>query len=344
MNIFGREDFLIITDYLKEGCNVADTIQQVIDENPNRTIYFPDGEYVLTHPILTPAKPSDSVSLSLSSYAVLKASDDWSDTEAMVRLGGKTPANDIRTNGSNYYFEGGIVDGNGRANGISIDGGRETAIRNVSIKHTRIGIHIKKGCNGAGSSDSDIRDVNIVGTGATDSIGVLVEGLDNSLTNMRIASVFIGVDLVGSGNFLRCIHPLYTGNSSYEDYENSCGFRECSQNWYQNCYSDQFGIGFRTTRATTSIFESCNSYWYSPREGKHIGFKADGKFNAVLTNFRVGSRNFEPEGRAQSMVLSVGESGGHGVIDRLIAYPPFFWDESTDQSYKDYVKAETILY
>ncbi len=342
MNILGRDDFLIITDYLKEGGDTADIIQQVIDDNPNRTIYFPDGEYVLSHPICTPAKPSDSVSLSLSAYAVLKASEDWSDTEAMVRLGGKTPANDIRTNGSNYYFEGGIVDGNGRANGISIDGGRETAIRNVSIKHTRIGIHIKKGCNGGGSSDADIRDVNIVGIGTTDSIGVLVEGLDNSLTNMRIASVFIGVDLVGSGNILRCIHPLYSGSSNYEDYENSCGFREHSQNWYQNCYSDQFGIGFRTTRGTTSIYDSCNSYWYSPRGKTHIGFKSDGKFNAVLTNFRVGSRNFEPEGRAECIILSAGEEGGHGVIDRLITYPSFFWDDSTDQTYREYLKGELI--
>ena len=73
MNIFGREDFLIITDYLKEGCDVADTIQQVIDANPNRTIYFPDGEYILTHPILTPAKPADSVSLALSNGPLRKS-------------------------------------------------------------------------------------------------------------------------------------------------------------------------------------------------------------------------------------------------------------------------------
>ena len=38
---------------------------------------------------------------------------------------------------------GGIIDRASVADGISIDGGRETAVRNVSIKHTGIGLHIK---------------------------------------------------------------------------------------------------------------------------------------------------------------------------------------------------------
>ena len=53
--------------------------------------------------------------------------------------------------------------------------------------------HIKKGANNL-SSDADITGVNIVGNGTTDSIGVLIEGFDNTLTNMRIANVFICID------------------------------------------------------------------------------------------------------------------------------------------------------
>lgn len=116
----------------------------------------------------------------------------------MIRLGETHRANDIRTVGSNYYFEGGIIDGNGIANVISIDGGRETVIRNVSIEHTRVGIHIKKGANN-NSSDAGVFGVDIVGNGKPDSIGVLIQGSDNSLTNLRIADVFIGVKLLGSG-------------------------------------------------------------------------------------------------------------------------------------------------
>ena len=105
--------YLVVTDtVVADGkTDVADQIQKLIDDNPNRTIYFPDGVYVLGHPILTPADPKKSVDLQLSNYAVLKAADGWSSEEAMVRLGGECPANDIRTIGSNYSFTGGIVDG-----------------------------------------------------------------------------------------------------------------------------------------------------------------------------------------------------------------------------------------
>ena len=50
---------LVITDYIENDgkSSVSAAIQKVIDENPNRTIYFPDGTYVLSEPIITPADP-----------------------------------------------------------------------------------------------------------------------------------------------------------------------------------------------------------------------------------------------------------------------------------------------
>lgn len=293
---------------------VADDIQALIDGNPHRTLYFPDGIYLLSHPIMTPADPDYSVSLSLSAYAVMKASDGWSSDEAMIRLGAIKPRNEIRVIGSNYYFAGGIVDGNGVANGISIDGGRETSVHDVSIKHTKIGIHIKHGCNG-NSSDADILGVNIVGNRARDSIGVLVEGSDNSFTNMRIADVFIGVKIpTGSGSIMRNIHPLYT--CDYTDYENSCGFYDMTgDNWYETCYSDHFGIGFYMTKNVGyNRYDSCVSYWYSPREKSHIGFASEGCFNGLVMNAKVGFRGEE----AKNLVLSEGAPGGKGVFQNLI--------------------------
>ncbi len=37
------------------GEDAADALQALIDASPNRTIYIPDGEYVLSHPVATPA-------------------------------------------------------------------------------------------------------------------------------------------------------------------------------------------------------------------------------------------------------------------------------------------------
>ena len=202
--------FVVITDYVEvnAGRDVSAEIQQVINENPQKTIYFPDGEYLLANPIATSGNPANAVALQLSNFAVLKAMDGWNHTEAMVRLGGAEAYNNIHLPGSNYYLEGGCIDGNMVANGVSIDSGRETSIRNVSIKRTYIGLHIKHGAN-SGSSDADIETVNIVGNAKPGSIGVLIDGYDNTLTNMRIAAVQTGVKIVGGGNFLRNIHPLY---------------------------------------------------------------------------------------------------------------------------------------
>ena len=140
----------------------------------------------------------------------------------MVRLGASHPANDINTPGSNYGLRGGIIDGGGVADGVSIDGGRETVIQNVSIKHVNIGVHVKRGANN-GSSDADVSSVNIVGTNTTSSIGLLIEGYDNTFTNMRIASVNVGVMIKSAGNMLRNIHPLYIRGEK-QDYESTRGF------------------------------------------------------------------------------------------------------------------------
>ena len=60
--------YIIATDYMvADGTtDVSESIQELIDNNPNRTIFFPDGEYLLGTPILTPAHPKKSVDIQLS--------------------------------------------------------------------------------------------------------------------------------------------------------------------------------------------------------------------------------------------------------------------------------------
>jgi hypothetical protein len=260
----------------------------VIDNNPNRTIYFPDGEYVIDKPILTPADPRKSVSLKLDDFAIIRASDNWCSDEAMIRLGGKDPANDIFSCCTNYGLDGGIIDCNGIAKGISIDSGRETYVRNTSIKNAVIGLHIKYGTN-SGSSDADIFGINITGTGKCDSTGVLIEGYDNTLTNIRIGNVFVGVDITGGGNILRNIHPLYyyINPSSYEYYNDSIGFKNDRTNWFENCYSDQFATGFYTTHG--GVYRDCYAYWYSEKQTKHIAISSEADFDGKISNMNVNS-------------------------------------------------------
>lgn len=281
-------ELLMATDCIDlNSADVSCDIQNMIDSNPNRTIYFPDGVYNLSNSIFTPADPKKSVDLQLSNYAVFKANDDFKG-EALVRLGGKDSYNTTSVNGSNYSLTGGIIDGSGIANGVSIDSGRETKISNVSIKNTIVGIKIKYGAN-SGSSDSDIFGCNITGTGTTDSIGILVEGYDNTITNVRINNVFIGMYINSAGNSFTNIHPLYT--SDYTDYENSCGFYDKgNSNTYNYCYSDQFCTGFYIERGV-NIYTDCFAYWYSASGGREIVFRTDNCFDSKVSGIQIGFRD-----------------------------------------------------
>ena len=292
--------------------DVADRIQRVIDEHPNRTIWFPDGTYLISKPICTPADPKRSVDLRLSNYAVLKAAPGWTNTEAMVRLGGIHPANNIRVVGSCYSFTGGVIDGSGVAKGISIDSGRETKVRDVSMKFVSLGLHIKHGANN-NSSDCDISDVNIVGNKAKGSIGVLIDACDNTLTNMRIADMQIGVKLTrpAGGNLMRNLHPLYT--SPMDQYDGSAGFvDDAFNNSYDRCYSDHFSTGFLFGRtAGNTVMDACIAFWYAPSKGRrHTAVKCEGRLRAQIANMQIGFRGAE----AVNTVLEVGEKGGGGYL------------------------------
>lgn len=327
-----EKGYIIVTDYLKADGkkDVSDEIQKLIDKNPNRTLFFPDGIYLISKPLVTPANPQTSVALELSNYAIIRAKEGWNHEEAMIRLGGKDPANNISIPGSNYYLEGGIIDGMGVAKGISIDGGRETAIRNTSIKNVTVGIHIKHGAN-SGSSDSDINNVNIVGNRTSGSVGVLIEGHDNTLTNMRIGGVHTGVHVCSGGNSLRNIHPLYY--NSDENYETSCGFiDERFDNWYDFCYSDQFAIGFLSFGGK-SFYDHCFVYWYSNKGPRHTVFKSNGRFTSSVTNMNagIGKHNATTE----NVILDVAEDGGNGIFFNLNIGDPSL---VTDHEHEKYMR------
>ena len=327
--------YLLVTDYVKPntGEDLSDALQELILNNPRRVIFFPDGEYLISKPICTPANPEHAVSLRFSNFAILKAMDSWDSEEAMIRLGAAEPFNTIHVNGSNYYLSGGVIDGNGLANGVSIDSGRETRVENVSIKHTKIGLHVKWGAN-TGSSDADICNVNIVGRGTVDSIGLLIEGMDNTFTNMRIARVQFGMKIMRTSQFLRNIHPLYSLTAGWDSYADSVAFYDMSwENWYDFCYSDQYSTGFYFKDGIRPICHNCFVYWWKTLEGGETGFRCDGKFNALLTNCKVNFRN-----DATDTNFLVGADGGYGLIEN-----PFFnEDMSPDKCYKNYLSGRVI--
>ena len=321
-----------VMDYINNSNgDVSTAIQKAIDDNPHRVIYFPDGVYKLSKPILTPADPHKSVALELSNYAIVQPEDGWKHEQAMICLGGKDPYNTILIGGSNYYLSGGVIDCRGKASAISIDCGRETSVRNVSIKNAQTGIHIKKGLNG-GSSDADIFGVNITGNMDKNSVGILTEGHDNTITNVRIYRMQTGVELKSGANILRNVHALY-GTVEESLYAAGIGFSDkTGNNWYDFCYSDQFATAF-LIESGISIYHDCFAFWFSNRGTKHTAFRSVKPFNSIVTNFTMGVNRKNAVKENIILEEAKGTPKGTGRIQNLVIIVP---DLITSDSYKKY--------
>ncbi len=289
--------YVVITDYKIENPkeDYSHVINRAIAANPGKTIYFPDGEYNITAPIVIPADPAKSVSLRLSNLAVIKAMT-WEDASLpMIRMGvedetataaegeKELPSMDEAglSEQRSTYIIGGCIYGNGLASGISIEGGKDTLLYNVSIKSiTDFGIHVHYGNNELGATYANIDNVNITGDDSKGSVGVLVEGTHNTFANMRIYRIQYGTYCTetGSNNIFRNLHPLASqghGDESVSFYDKSDG------NNYDICYSDQFSTGFVMHENTRSVYNGSFCYWYSQANGYHVAFRAVGAYNSI---------------------------------------------------------------
>ena len=314
-DVLGTEDYIIVTDYIKMGTDVSESLQKLINENPNKTLYFPDGTYRFSKSITTSADPKKTVSLRLSNYAIFTPSSDFEHVEGqgLVRLGAtdkpKT-ANAAAATGNSFYFMGGIIDMQGKGTAISVEGGRDILINNFAIRKSDIGIHIQ----------TDYVDVDsgvVAGSGtdgykAKTTIGVLVEGSYNTINNMRICSITRGIMLTEGNNVLRNLHPLYTTTKDDE----SAGFwDESTGNFYDYCYSDNFAIGFHLADGNVSVLNGCFSFWYSDSPLRHWGIRQEGKFNSIVRNTRIDMCDSDKDSaNPDNAYIWVEQTGGKGAI------------------------------
>ena len=276
-------DYVLISDVANKNTSIKDMseiIQIAINENPGKTIYFPDGTYELSKPIVIPSEEGKSVSFRLSNYAVFTPSSRWqAESTALVQYGTKDSP---KTQSGDHadYFMGGVLDVNNKCTGIDVYGGGRLFINNVAIKNSKIGLHLKPN-----SAYNDIENVNVTGPDWGSVKGIFVEGTNNTFVNMRIYRVTVGAHLTGGDNVLINIHPLF-GGSRYNNLD-SIGFHDQSTgNRYSICYSDQFTIGFKIESQTRSYFDTCFMYWWNPCTYQ-IGFLCTGEFNSIISDSKV---------------------------------------------------------
>ena len=314
------DDYIVVPEHVSLAGDISDSLQKLIDNNPNRTLYFPDGIYRIGKTVKTSSDPAKSVSFELSTYAQIVPHNDWKGDreDPLISFGGadKGGKGSVETKtGNECFIRGGIFNGEDKCSGLTIEGTGRVFVHNLSMKNVHIGIDIK-------ADYTDIDNVVITGTNTGESIGVLVQSSYNTLTNMRIFHIHTGIKLLEGRNVLRNLHPLYAGAS-----KTSCGFWDLSEgNYYDICYSDHFAVGFRMTSDTVSFYNGCFAYWYNgENHQKHWGFECSdaetleelntassftGSFNSIIRNTRV-DLNYKD---CDSTYLRVWSQGGMGLL------------------------------
>ena len=301
-----REKYIDISEYITKNTkkDVSDIIQGVINANPQRTIYFPDGTYYVSKPIYTSARPTESVSLLLSDGAVIKAMDSWKpitlnsgygntlvpievEVDAVVALGAGKYYNDNRSVGSYYGIQGGTIDGNGLAKGVSVDSGRESLVKNITMRNCTVGVHVKRGGNG-NSSDIDVDDITIIG-GKNAQTGIIVWGFDNTVTNVKVYDYPIGMEVIGGGNLVRNFQAYYSFNSVTEGnvYNDTRGIIETDNtgNWYYDCYIENYATAY-TVHGVTIVIDRCTARWTTNQCNIQTMFRFTNDVNCIIENCR----------------------------------------------------------
>lgn len=322
-------DFIVVTDFVKAntGADLFGNLQTLIEKNPGRTLFFPDGEYIISSTLETTSEPSKSTSFYFSSGAVLKAADKWEGGAGpLIGLGALNKVNDILTPGSNFYVIGGVFDGSGKADGITINAGRETLIKDVLIINTRYGINIPNGTNGA-SSDADIDDVTIIGNGKSTSVGINIVGLDNTVTDARISNVAVG---------LRNPNGVFVSNCTVEnttDLPYTVGFETSGgDTWMSNCVAINFATAF-SFGSPKGIVKQCSAIWTTETDTQ-IAFKYSGALRTCIIS--CSAKFFE--GSGTKLFLSANDGGSGYVVSPVFDKSMLSTGDKTEGYLKDQSK------
>ena len=289
---------------------------------------------------MTPSDGAKSVSLHFSDGAILRAdAKNWKSSKsadgytctALVSLGAKGAAvNDNRKNGSYFYLMGGIFDGNGVADGVALERGRETLVRSVCIVNFKnIGLNIPRGTNST-SSDDDMEDITIIANGSLGTVGVNIVGYDNTLTNIRIYDCEVGLRMQSGGNVLRDIRVYYSTTPKMETldkvHSRTVGIEEtCGGNFIFYCYAENYATGIKVNGGTTSI-DSCKVVWTSSEFKNQTAYAAFNNFNVYMS-----SCSAQFTSGATTKYINANMSG-----KRIEA--PIVNSACTDTNYKTYVK------
>ena len=266
-----KETLINVKQYGAHGNNVNDDINFIttaINNNPNTTIYFPDGNYIISNSIIIPPENEKVVNLKLNKNAIIKSQNK---INALIEIAPAGNPYSLHKTPQTCVIEGGILDCGNVNYGIIVKYRNLTEIKNIEFTNiSNIGV-----CLGIDNpsqaiiGNTDLHNCFFYGQGSElENTAIKVTSSDNQIYNIIIDKTKYGIifDTYGYANTINNFHAtvIYNKDATDEQKSNSICILDNSidYNMFINCYCDTYGIAFKFTKATKKYLTSCKTYWY----------------------------------------------------------------------------------
>ena len=214
-------------------------LQRAVDALPEGSLYVPRGEYRMTSTLMV----TNRCSLELNRGATLKAATNLDYVVAIdARPFWKT---------WNQFFVGGIIEADGKASCMALDGFSPYSMRNVTfLNGTKYGLRVNGRAGGGGIFASELY-FRCTKRGLAGNTALYSSGCDGTYNDCLVVDWTVGFRLDGGGNRLTGCHawggplpPVAEGRHA-EMLENSVNFHIGGwDNLVRDCYSDTAEIGY----------------------------------------------------------------------------------------------------
>ena len=296
--------FINVKDYGAVGDGVTDdtaAIQTAINTNPNKTIFIPQGVYMVSRTLVTKRDDDYKVFIEMDAKATLKATASFSGDYVLYVCGEGTET-PYRFTHQQTGLHGGVIDCNGVTGGIRLGRSHESFFSEVFIINCpTIGMWVEESY----SADCYLSKIMMYATKTPDNIpngqiGLKVDAYDNNIEYIRTCDFNIGIQINGAGNFFTGCHPLWTGTGagSVETSEGTIGYDiHGSDNYLDHCYQDKFSIGIKLQDNVNPKIVNFFDYHYPNSWGNHYsiyntGEEMNADVRGLVATFNPSSTNY----------------------------------------------------
>ena len=238
----------------------APRIQRAVDATPSGVLTVPAGMYMVSSPIVV----TNLCSLSLNKSATFRAASEMDfvlrvDTSlARMRL----PKSDARTSDMNRFVVGGVIDGNGLAGCMALEGFGHFTLRDTCFMNgRRYGLALNlpgRNCNEAVANNLYFKCTK---PGLAGNVGLYIGSTDGHFTDCIVVDYTVGIHVgkVGSNRLTRC-HvwggqiPSPRPGEPREMLKDSVCFKiEGTSTTLRDCYADTGEVGYDVAAHDTRL-------------------------------------------------------------------------------------------